>query len=271
MRLRAPIFQRFGIERYSRLNCKGERKVKLSLDFAGKSVLVVGGSSGIGNAIAQGFRRAGASVHVWGTRPTAADYAGHSGSDLTGLDFAQVDVGIGGAVDRYEPPFERLDVLILSQGLVLDQRSETTEAGFRRILEVNLVSLMTCAMKFRPMLAASAGSLIIISSSAAFHATTNAPGYNASKTGAMGLTRTLARQWATDGIRVNAIAPGFVPTRLNEGLMNDPDRRAGALADIPLGRFGTVEEMAGIALFLASPLAGYIVGQTLLVDGGMLL
>jgi len=130
---------------------------------------------------------------------------------------------------------------------------------------------MACCLRFRPMLAAAQGSVIIVSSSAAFHATVGNPAYNASKAGAAGLTRTLARAWAEEGIRINGIAPGFVATKLTAVTVDNPARREAALARIPLKRFGTVEEMAGIALFLASPLSGYIVGQTLLADGGMLL
>ena len=240
------------------------------LDFAGKTVLVVGGSSGIGNAIAQAFRQAGSHVYVWGTRASAEDYADEPGSDLRGLDYDRVDVGVAGAVAAYQPPFDRLDVLALSQGIVLD-KEEFTEEGFRRVVEVNLVSLMTCATKFHDHLAASAGSLIVVGSSAAFHATADVPAYNASKAGAAGLTRNLAQLWAGDGIRVNCIAPGYVPTKLNNALMTNPERRAAALARIPLGRFGTGDEMARIALFLASPLASYVIGQTILADGGMLL
>lgn len=240
------------------------------LDFAGRTVLVVGGTSGIGNAIAQAFRLAGASVHVWGTRGSPADYADEPHSDLDGLAYDRVDVAVGGSVAAYAPPFDRLDVLVLSQGIVLDDE-ELTEAGFRRVVEVNLISLMSCAMKFHDQLKASAGSLIIVGSAAAFHATPGVPAYNASKAGALGLTRTLAKQWAADGIRVNGIAPGYVPTRLNRAMMANHRRRAAALARIPLGRFGTADEMARIALFLASPLASFVVGQTILADGGMLL
>lgn len=240
------------------------------LDFAGREILVVGGSSGIGNAIAQAFRQAGGRVHVWGTRGAAADYAGEQGSDLEGLVYHRVDVGMAGAVEAWPAPFDRLDVLVLSQGITLGEE-EMGEAGFRRVVEVNLVSLMACAIKFHAPLEAAGGALIIMGSAAAFHATPGVPAYNASKAGALGLTRTLARQFAPDGIRVNAIAPGYVPTRLNRGLTADDKRREAALARIPLGRFGTAQEIAGIALFLASPLAAYVVGQTILADGGMLL
>ncbi|HYL57294.1 MAG TPA: SDR family oxidoreductase [Candidatus Acidoferrales bacterium] len=241
------------------------------LDFTGKSVLVVGGSSGIGNGIAQAFRARGAAVHVWGTRAHARDYAGAEGSDLAGLHYARLDVADFAAIEAYAPPFARLDVLVLAQGTVLYKRGEFAIAGFQKVIDVNLNSLMACAAKFHDQLAASRGSLIIVSSTAAFHSTRGNPAYNASKTGAMGLTRTLGEAWAGDGIRVNGIAPGLVDTKLTKVTMDNPQRREGALREIPLGRFGTPADMAGVALFLASPLAAYVVGQTIVVDGGLIL
>jgi 3-oxoacyl-[acyl-carrier protein] reductase len=107
--------------------------------------------------------------------------------------------------------------------------------------------------------------------SAAFHATKGNPAYNASKCGAAALTRTLGQAWAPEGVRVNGIAPGFIETKMTAVTIGDSERRAAAEARIPLGRIGTADEMAGIAMFLASPLAGYLVGQTVLADGGMLL
>ncbi len=240
-------------------------------DFSGRTVLVVGGSSGIGNGIAQAFAARGAEVHVWGTRPGAGDYAAAEGSDLTGLHYVRLDVADAAAIDRYRPPFSRLDVLVLAQGIVIYKRGEFKTEAFRRVVEVNLISLMSCAAKFHDMLAATKGALIIISSTAAFHATRGNPAYNASKSGAVGLTRSLAQAWAADGIRVNGIAPGLVATKLTTVTTDDPQRLAGALERIPLGRLGTPSDIAGAALFLASPLAGYIVGQTLVVDGGLVL
>ncbi len=242
-----------------------------ALDFTGRTVLVVGGSSGIGNGIAQGFRARGAEVHVWGTRARAEDYAEAEGSDLAGLRYAQLDVADGAAIDRYLPPFTRLDILVLAQGIVIYRRGEFKPEGFRRVVEVNLNSLMACSVKFHDRLAASRGSLIIISSTAAFHSTRGNPAYSASKTGAFGLTRTLAEAWAPDGIRVNGIAPGLVDTKLTKVTTEHPQRLTAALERIPLGRLGTPADMAGVALFLASPLAAYVVGQTIVVDGGLIL
>jgi 3-oxoacyl-[acyl-carrier protein] reductase len=240
-------------------------------DFRGRTVLVVGGSSGIGNGIAQAFRAQGAQVHVWGTRASPADYAGVDGSNFEGLGYTRVDVGDFDAVAAAPRPFDTLDVLVLSQGKVLYSRAEFRTSGFRQVVDVNLNSLMACAEAFQAPLAAARGSLLIVSSTAAFHATRGNPAYGASKTGAMGLTRTLGQAWAPLGIRVNGIAPGMVPTRMTEVTVKNPARAEATLKQIPLGRFGTPQDMAGVALFLASPMAAYVVGQTIVVDGGLTL
>ena len=241
------------------------------LDFAGKVVLVVGGSSGIGNGIAQGFRRHGAEVHVWGTRGAATDYRKEEGSDLSGLSYERLDVADFLAIEAYKPPFKRLDVLVLAQGIVLYKRGEFEMPGFEKVIGVNLNSMMACAMKFRDMLMTAKGSLITISSTSAYHSTRGNPAYNASKAGLVGLTRTLGEAWARDGIRVNGIAPGLVDTKLTKVTTENPERLARALSGIPLGRLGQPEDMAGVALFLASPLAAYVIGQTIPVDGGLIL
>jgi 3-oxoacyl-[acyl-carrier protein] reductase len=241
------------------------------LDFSGKQVLVVGGSSGIGNGIAQAFRVHGASVTVCGTRPAAADYSPDEGSELGGLNYTRLDVSDSKAIETFEPSFDRLDVLVLAQGAVIYRRGEFEMAGFRRVVEVNLMSLMACATRFHPMLRDAKGALIIVSSTAAYHSTMGNPAYNASKTGAVGLTRTLGEAWAEDGIRVNGIAPGLVDTKMTKVTTSNPKRLEGALARIPLKRLGTPADMAGAALFLASPLSSYIVGQTIVVDGGLIL
>lgn len=245
------------------------------LDFSGKTVLVVGGSSGIGNGIARAFAARGAVVHVWGTRRAATDYADGDdevpGASLRGMHYAQVDVGDSAQVEAAPLAFERLDVLVQSQGTVLYDRQEFKVAGFKRVLDVNLTSLMAVGDKCHAALRAGRGTMIVVSSAAAFHSTRGNPAYNASKTGAFGLTRTLAEAWAADGIRVNGIAPGLVDTKLTRITTSNPKRLEGALRRIPLGRLGTPEDMAHVALFLASPMSGYLLGQTLLVDGGMLL
>lgn len=241
------------------------------LDFNGKTVLVVGGSSGIGNGMAQRFRTHGAHVHVTGTKASIADYAGISGTDLDGLTYAQLDVTDPDNIDRFQPKFENLDILILSQGYVQYRRAEFERAGWDRVIEINLNSVMNCARRFKPMLSSAKGSLIIISSIMGFRSSVGNPAYAASKAGAVSLTMTLGEAWASEGIRVNGIAPGIVETKLTTATTENPQRREATLSTIPLRRFGTPDDIAGAALFLASPLASYMVGQTLTVDGGILL
>lgn len=247
----------------------------MDLDFTGKRVLVVGGASGIGNGIAHGFRTRGAKVAVWATRATAEDYDPAEGSDLSGLAYTQVDASDADAVENAPHPFANdgggLDILVLAQGTVLYRKGEFEMDGFRKVVGVNLDSLMACAMRFLDDLKSSGGNIVTISSTAAFHATRGNPAYNASKAGAVALTRTLGQAWATDGVRVNGVAPGLVATKLTKVTTDNPDRLAASLRGIPLNRLGTPEDMAGAVLFLASPMASYITGQTLIVDGGLTL
>lgn len=240
----------------------------MDLDFTGKTVLVVGGSSGIGNGIAHGFRQRGAQVHVWGTRPSAADYDGIEGSDLEGLGYAKVDVGVRQEIAA-APVIEPLDVLVLCQGTVQYRRAEFEPEGWDRVMAVNLDSLMDCARKFRPALAARKGVIVIVSSVSGYTSNRGNPAYAASKAGAVSLTKTLGEAWAPEGVRVVGLAPGLVDTKLTKVTTEHPERLEGALRSIPLGRMGTPQDMAGAALLLASPLAGYVVGQTLIVDGGL--
>lgn len=253
------------------LSCAPARNFANALDFTGKTVLVVGGSSGIGNGIAQSFRELGAQVHVWGTRSHACDYRMEEGSDLQGLHYAQVDLNEQSAIEEVQPAFERLDVLVLAQGTILYKRAEFDMQGFDKVMRVNLGSMMACSLKFQDMLQRSQGALITLSSTAGFRTTRGNPAYAASKSGVVGLTATLGDAWANQGIRVNGIAPGLVDTKLTRVSTQSPERLQGLLARIPLRRMGLPEEMAGAAVFLASPLSSYMVGQTLLVDGGLTL
>jgi 3-oxoacyl-[acyl-carrier protein] reductase len=239
------------------------------LDFSGKTVLVVGGTSGIGNGIARCFLERGASVHVCGTRACAADYAGEPGSNLDGLRFVRLDVTDERGLLEFAPSFDRLDVLVLSQGTVVYRRGEFEKAGWDRVMAVNLDSVMACAMKFRPWLVASHGSLITLSSISGFRSNRGNPAYSASKAALINLTRTLAEAWAGEGIRVNGIAPGLVDTKLTKVTVEHPQRLASALQEIPMRRLGEPREIGTVAVFLASSLASYITGQTILVDGGM--
>ena len=238
-------------------------------DFSDKYVLVVGGSSGIGNGIAHGFRLRGANVHVWGTRATAADYDPAEGSDLSGLGYDSVNVGDPDAIEYATAPFEQLDVLVLCQGTVVYKRGEFERAGWDQVMAVNLDSLMHIARKFKPQLRQSQGSVIIVSSISGLKANIGNPAYAASKAGAISLTKTLGQAWGPEGIRVNGLAPGLVDTKLTKVTTQSPERLAGAIANIPQRRMGLPSDMAGAAIFLASPLASYVTGHTLIVDGGL--
>ncbi len=240
------------------------------LDYSNKTVLVVGGTSGIGNGIAQAFRAQGATVHVTGTRASADDYSEDKGSDLSGLTFHSLDVSNHDRVAAFAVP-DPLDVVVLCQGTVRYRREEFDRPGWDAVIHVNLNSLMDCARTVHPHLSQRSGSLIIVSSVGAYHAMIGNPAYAASKAGAVSLVGSLAQAWAPEGIRVNGIAPGLVPTKLTKVTTGNKARAAGAISRIPAGRMGTPQDMAGAALFLASPLASYIVGQTIRVDGGMTL
>jgi 3-oxoacyl-[acyl-carrier protein] reductase len=245
-------------------------------DFSGQRVLVVGGSSGIGNGSAQAFRQRGAEVHVWGTRARAEDYGGVEGSNLSGLHYACVDVGDPDQIEGAPQPGgagSRLDVLVLCQGTVVYKRGEFERPGWDRVMAVNLDSLMHCCRRFKPALLPGAGReggrIVIVSSIAGLGANIGNPAYAASKAGAISLTRTLGVAWASEGIRVNGMAPGLVDTKLTKVTTEHPKRLKGALAAIPVRRIGTPADMAGAILFLASPLAAYMAGHTLACDGGL--
>ena len=239
------------------------------LDFSGKRVLVIGGSSGIGNGIAHGFRTRGAEVYVTGTRPDEGDYLEAEDSDFTDLTYHQLDLKDRDAAERLAVQIGAVDVVVLCQGAVRYGRQEFERDGWDTVVDINLNSVMDCARAFHPGLSEKGGALIIISSTGAFHAMIGNPAYGASKAAAVSLVGSLAQAWASDGIRVNGIAPGFVPTKMTKVTTGNEKRREGVISRVPLRRFGTPEDMAGAALFLASPLSSYVTGQTVIVDGGL--
>jgi 3-oxoacyl-[acyl-carrier protein] reductase len=240
----------------------------LGFDYTGNTVVVTGGSTGIGNACARAFFAAGARVIVTGTRETAADYAGTDG-DLSGLEYHRLDQGDRDAVAAWNPAVETLDALIVAGAKVAYRRAEFEIDTFADVLATNLTGPMQLAGKFRAALAAARGSIVFVGSVASFRGTIGQPAYSASKGGLLTLTKTLAQAWGPEGIRVNLLAPGLVRSKMTAITWENPDRLAATERTVPLRRIGEPDDMVGAVLFLASPLAAYVSGTSLTVDGGL--
>ena len=236
-------------------------------DFSGKTVVVTGGSTGIGNAAARAFLRAGARVIVTGTRTSAEDYAAEDG-DLAGLEYHRLDQGDAKAVADFDPGVDRLDVLVVAGAKVAYRRQEFETAVFADVLATNLVGPMQLATKFRAALAGQ-GSIVFIGSVASFRGVIGQPAYSASKGGLLTLTRSLAQAFGGEGIRVNLVAPGLVRSKMTAVTWQDSERLAATERQVPLRRIGEPGDIAGAILFLASPMAAYITGTSLTIDGGL--
>ena len=230
--------------------------------FSGKTAVVVGGTSGIGHAIATAFAEAGARVHATGA--TDAEVAAASGE---GIAFTRLDVRDADAVGAYAGQFGSAAALVDTAGVNL-RAAEWTLEGFETALDINLTGLMRVALAFRPKLGG--GAILGIGSMFSFFGAPHAPAYTASKAGTVGLVKSLAVAFAPENIRVNALAPGWIETAMTEVPRANPARNAELLARMPLGRWGTPADIAPAALFLCSPLASYITGTVLPVDGGYL-
>ena len=231
-----------------------------SLFESGARVLVTGGTSGIGRAIARGFVEAGCGVLV-----TGLDEEAVRGSDL---DATVLDVADDRAVRTLAARLDRLDVLVNSAGMILRGGAEFEAAGFTKVIDVNLTGALRVSQACRPLLAARRGSILNIASMLSFFGSGQAPAYSASKGGIAQLTKSLALAWAGEGIRVNAVAPGWIMTELTRPLQEDPARSRAILDRTPLGRWGRPEDVSGAAVFLCSPAAAFITGAILSVDGG---
>lgn len=240
----------------------------MDLDFSGRTVLVTGGSTGIGNAAARSFLALGARVIVTGTRASAADYAGEDG-DLAGLEYHRLDQGETAAVSAFDPGIESLAALVVAGAKVAYRRREFEIETFADVLATNLTGPMQLAVKFRPALARARGSIVFIGSVASFRGTIGQPAYSASKGGLLTLTKSLAQAFAGDGIRVNLVAPGLVRSKMTAVTWQDPARLEGTERQVPLRRIGEPDDIAGGIVFLASRHASYITGTSLVIDGGL--
>lgn len=233
--------------------------------FDGAGVLVAGGTSGIGAAIAHGFAGLGAAVVATGATAREVADAGVTG----GVDHRALDVRDDAAVRDAVRSFTRLDVVVNCAG-VIRRGEELDPEVFAAVLDVNLTGTMRVCAAARPALARTRGSIINTASMLSFFGGGLVPGYAASKGGVAQLTKSLAIAYADDGIRVNAIAPGWIETRLTAALRDDKDRDATIRSRIALKRWGRPGDVASAALFLASPGAAYITGTVLPIDGGYL-
>jgi NAD(P)-dependent dehydrogenase (short-subunit alcohol dehydrogenase family) len=231
--------------------------------YAGKTVFVVGGTSGIGLGIATAFRDAGATVHATGA--TDAEVGAAPSTD--GISFHQLDVRNASAINAVAANFGPIAALVDCAGVNL-RAAEFTEEGFTTALDINLTGMMRLATAFRPKL--TGGAILGIGSMFSFFGAPHAPAYAASKAGLVGLVKSLAVAYAAEGIRVNALAPGWIETAMTAAPRANPARFAELTARIPAGRWGTPADIAPAALFLCSPLAAYITGAVLPVDGGYL-
>jgi 3-oxoacyl-[acyl-carrier protein] reductase len=245
----------------------------ISIDLTGKTAFITGSTRGIGHAIARTFYDAGAKVAVVGRDlERARSVAARLGERAVGVacdvaQAAQVDAAVGGAESALGP----IDILVNNAGLTRDNiLLRLSGEDWDIVLEANLKGAFhTTKATLKGMMKRRAGRIINVSSIVGITGNKGQANYAASKAGLIGFTKSVAKEYASRNILVNCVAPGFIETEMTDALPSEA--RASLLEEIALGRLGRPEDVAGTVLFLASDLAGYITGQVLVVDGGMVI
>ena len=239
------------------------------MNFESKNIIIIGGSSGIGRGIASSFIDKGANVCITGTRENIEDYEEDISENIKKCIYRKLDLSDDKNLQNLSLPFEDVHTLVCSQGIVAYDRKEFEMDTFKRVVDLNLNSVMASCNFFHENLIKNNGSIVIIGSGASYHAVKGNPAYSASKGGLLTLIKTLAEAWAINGIRVNGIAPGYVATKLTEVTFGNEKRYENSLKNIPLRRWGSPKDMGEVCCFLRSEGASYVTGQMITVDGGM--